>query len=82
MLSTTFSYFLLDAFSLACAIQIDELSTQAALRQAGITAASWQTGYKSPQQLDCRENWIYTYRIHQNDHPSSNRFMNITSTEC
>ena len=29
---------------------------------------------KSPQQLDCKKNWIYTYRIHQffrHDHPSS-----------
>ena len=30
--------------------------------------------YKSPQQLDYRENWIYAYRIHQfsqNNHPCS-----------
>ena len=30
--------------------------------------------YKSPQQYDCRENWIYAYRIQQfsrNDHPSN-----------
>ena len=28
-------------------------------------SASWPLLGKSPQQLDCRENWIYAYRIHQ-----------------
>ena len=63
----TFSwYFLLDPFSLACAIR----RLSAYIRCHGC----FQVYYKSPQQLDCRENWIYAYRIHQfsqNDHPSS-----------
>ena len=60
----TFSrYFQLHSFSLACAIRIVNA-------YVSITAASWQP----PQQLDCRENWINAYKIHQcfqNDHPSS-----------
>ena len=62
----TFSkYFLLDAFSLACAIWIVKCLHQC--------HGHFSLG-KSPQQIDCREKWIYVYRIHQfsqNNHPSS-----------
>ena len=54
-------------FSLACAIRI----------------ASWLLLGELPQQLDCRENWVYAHRIHQifqYDNPSS-IFMNTISTE-
>ena len=54
----TFSrYFLLDAVALACAIQI----VGAYVRRHGHFLANC----KSPQQLDCRKNWIYAYRIQQ-----------------
>ena len=53
----TFSrYFLLDVFSLACAIWI----ASAYVRHHGHFLAN----YKSPQQLDCGEDWIYAYRMH------------------
>ena len=53
-------YFLLDTFSLACANWIEVPNLHRFL-----------ANYKSPQQLDCRQNWIYVYRVHQNDHPSN-----------
>ena len=62
----TFSrYFLLIALSLACAIRI--VATRAYFSVAPLLG-------KLPQQLDCRENWVYAYKIHQfsqYDHPSS-----------
>ena len=65
----TFSrHFLLDAFSLACAIWIVQLVTYVT-RHGHFLAHN-----KSPQQLDCEEKWVYTYRMHQfsqNDHSSS-----------
>ena len=52
----TFSrYFLLDAFSMACAIWLVSAYTSASRPLLG----------KSPQQFDCKENWIYAYRTHQ-----------------
>ena len=64
----TFSrYFLLDQFSLACAIR---RVAKCFVRHHGHFLAQ----YKSSQQLDCRENWINAYRVHQllkNDHLSS-----------
>ena len=63
----TFSrYFLLDAFSLPCAIWIVSAYIKHHSR--------FLVKYKLPQQLDYRENWIYAYRIYhfsQNYHPSS-----------
>ena len=58
-------YFLIDAFSLACAIW--KVSAK-----VSVTATSW----KITSTADCRENWIYAYRIlqfsqSQNNHPSS-----------
>ena len=56
----------LDAFSLAYAIRI--------VAKCIPTSASWPFLGKLPQQLNCRENWIYIYKIHQfsqHYHPSS-----------
>ena len=65
----TFSrQFLLDAFSLACVIWIVQFVTY--VRCHGHFLAK----NKSPQQLDCGKNWVYTYRMHQfsqNDRPSN-----------
>ena len=58
--------FLLVAFSLACAIQI----VGAYVRHHSYFLAY----YKSPLKLNCRENWICAYRMHQfsyNNHLSS-----------
>ena len=72
-IQVTFSrYFLLDAISLACPIRISAYVRHHA-PLLGFNSLIVES-YKSPQQLDCRENWIYAYRIEQfsqNDHPSS-----------
>ena len=64
----TFSrHFLLNAFSLACAIWIVNVYIK---RHSHFLA-----NLISPQQPDCRENWIYAYRIYQfslNKNPTSN----------
>ena len=49
-----------DAFSLTCTIWI----VSAYVRYHGHFLANYK-----PQQLDCRENWIYAYRICQLFHP-------------
>ena len=59
-------YFLLNAFSLACAIRIVSAYVRC--------HAHFLANYESSQQLDCRENWICAYRIHQfsqNNYPTS-----------
>ena len=65
---------LLDAFSLAlaCAIRISAYVKRHMLL-LGFNSLIVES-CKSFQQLDCKENWIYAYRIQQfsqNDYPSS-----------
>ena len=50
-----------------------------------VSAASQPLDGKSPQQLDCRENWIYAYRstsFSRTTILAVYRFMNTTSAEC
>ena len=59
-------YYLLDAFSLTCTIQMVSVYIR--------HHSSLLANYKLSQQLDYRENWIYAYRMHKlshNDYPSS-----------